>query len=125
MSRFQIYLYGPQQGSIPTSFEDAAERLRTLELLHFEPDGSFVWIQHSIEEQIYGMLYDADGMIQYAELQGVCGWNTWRRLIEAVVGEASANAIKLEIMILPDRELKNLQSFESQMWPTAANQSGQ
>ncbi len=114
MCSFHLYLYGPDKGPIDTSFEAAAARLQTLELLHFEPDGSFVWIRGEGKQQIYGMLYDAQGKIQYGELQGKCDNATWRRLVAAICGDCSQSLL---VMRLPDRKLQDLQSFEREAWP--------
>jgi len=112
MNPFHIYLYGPEKGAIDTSFEAAEARLAKLELLHFEPDGSFVWIQNQGQQQIYGMLYDAGGQIRYAELQGKCQLQTWRRLIAAICGDSEQ---QLLVMRLPEREMQDLQSFETEL----------
>ena len=120
MNPFHLYLYGPDQGPIDSTFEAASERLETLELLHFEPDGSFVWIRQSGKQQIYGMLYDADQKIQYGELQGKCEHETWLRLIAAIQGQASH---PLFVMLLPERELQDLQSFENSHWPEISSES--
>ncbi len=116
MNPFHLYLYGPEKGPIETSFEEASERLQQLELLHFEPDGSFVWIRDSGQQQIYGMLYDAQGQIQYGELQGKCNQQTWTRLIDAIRGDFSEG---LWVMLLPERRLQDLQSFETEQWAAA------
>jgi hypothetical protein len=110
MNPFHIYLYGPDKGAIESSFEDAETRLAQLELLHFEPDGSFVWIHDSGRQQLYGMLYDADGKIQYGEIQGKCHLATWKRLIDAICGVSDQ---ELVVMRLPERRLQDLQSFEA------------
>jgi hypothetical protein len=112
MKPFHIYVYGPEQGAIDSSFEAAETRLSALELLHFEPDGSFVWIHDEGQQQIYGMLYDANGQIQYGELQGKCQLATWRRLIEAIRGDSEQ---ELFVMRLPERQMQDLQSFETEL----------
>ncbi|TWT82680.1 hypothetical protein CA13_41430 [Planctomycetes bacterium CA13] len=112
MQPFHVYLYGPSQGPIATSFEDAADRLEQEPRLHFEPDGSFVWSLDA-KEQIYGMLYDAQQQLQYVDLQGHCRLEIWQRLIVAIAGES---ADKCEVMVIPSRELKDLQAFERSKW---------
>ena len=111
MNPFHLYLYGPQKGAIDSSFEAAESRLSALEWLHFEPDGSFVWIHDEGQQQIYGMLYDADGQIQYGELQGKCRLATWRRLIDAIRGDSDQ---ELFVMRLPERRMQDLQNFEAE-----------
>lgn len=114
MNPFHIYLYGPDQQAIESSFEEASARLESLPWMHFEPDGSFVWICDEGRQQIYGMLYDAEDKIQYGELQGKCQFDTWRRLIEAIAGGGHP---PLLVMSLPERQLQDLQSFEAECWP--------
>ena len=116
MTPFHIYLYGPGEGPIRSSFEAAQVRLETLERLYFEPDGSFVWSRDGGAQQVYGMLYDAVGLIQYGELRGHCERSTWSQLVEAIAGEAGQ---PLLVMRLPERELQNLQSFEAELWPSS------
>ncbi len=113
MTPFHLYLYGPEKGPIDTSFEAAAERLERLELLHFEPDGSFVWTRDSGKQQIDGMLYDAAGRLQYVELQGKCALPTWQRMVTAIRGALSDDLV---VMLLPQRQLQDLQTFEAIHW---------
>jgi hypothetical protein len=107
---FHLYLYGPGQGPIEASFEEAESRLNELPKLHFEPDGSFVWALESGRQQIFGMLYDAGGMIRYCELRGRCTLPTWRELCHAIAG---AKQEGLEVLLLPGRRLQDLHSFEA------------
>ena len=114
MTSFHLYLYGPFRGPIETSFEKAAERLQRLPRLHFEPDGSFVWIPEPGKQQIFGMVYDAAGKVRYCDLQGHCDCQTWKELCQAITGDQSSD---LEVMILPEQQLQDLQSFETNFWP--------
>jgi hypothetical protein len=116
MTPFHLYLYGPARGPLPSSFEQAESRLRQLPLLHFEPDGSFVWTRDSGRQQIDGMLYDAAGQIQYCVLQGRCTVETWKTLLKAIAGESQAGG--LEVLRLPDRRLQDLQTFETELSAT-------
>ncbi len=135
MNPFHLYLYGPDLGPMDSSFEAAAERLAELEKLHFEPDGSFVWTRDGGAQQIYGMLYDAAGQIQYCELQGQCKYSSWRTLVRAIQGPANGGpptvppphresqpvqgqSDGLLVMSLPGRELQELQTFEKTNWAT-------
>ncbi|MDG2221806.1 MAG: hypothetical protein P8L85_10510 [Rubripirellula sp.] len=122
MNEFRLYLYGPSQGAIETSFEEAQARLSSLPRLYFEPDGSFVWALDEGRQQVFGMLYDAAGKIQYAELQGRCDLNVWQQLIDAIRGGKSSDC---QILRLPEQHLQNLQSFESEHWPAGSEDSGQ
>ncbi|TWU41597.1 hypothetical protein Q31b_30480 [Novipirellula aureliae] len=122
LERFHVYFYGPGKGPIETSFEEAQARLEQEPRLHFEPDGSFVWSLDA-KEQVYGMLYDAQGRLQYAELQGLCTLQTWQQLVGLVGGLVGGEreAIKTtvsdyQVMMLPDRILKDLHAFEEKTW---------
>lgn len=122
MNEFRLYLYGPSKGPIENSFEEAQSRLSLLPRLYFEPDGSFVWALDGGRQQVFGMIYDAAGKIQYAELQGRCDLQVWQQLIEAISGEKSPDC---QILRLPDQRMQNLQSFESEHWPAGFHDSGE
>ncbi|MFK8113461.1 MAG: hypothetical protein AB8B91_14750 [Rubripirellula sp.] len=113
MTPFHIHLFGSGKGPIPTSFEATEARLKKLPLLHFEPDGSFVWIRESGKQQIYGMLYDAAGELRYCDLQGHCELQTWRELRNAIT---DCDGAGLEVMLLRENELQDLQTFESSLF---------
>ena len=116
---FHIHLYGrspgdlPPQGQrtnpIPTSFEEAQQRLleRMPEML-FEPDGSFAWA--SVKHQLVGMIYDAGGQIQYVELRGHCAPQQLRDLIETLAGSPQID--EFAVMVLPNRQWKIFHTFE-------------
>jgi hypothetical protein len=110
--RFHIHLHGPGSAeavsvSLDASFEQAEDRLRELPQLYFEPDGSFVW--SSPTHQIFGMLYDAAGRLQYAELRGHCNLSQWRQVLGAIAGDQWQD---IAIMVLPERQWQELQTFE-------------
>ena len=110
MISFHLYLYGAGKGPLQSSFEAVEERLHKLESLYFEPDGSFVLSRESGSEQVFGMLYDAAGQLQYCDLRGHCGITTWKAIRTAILGDEVADH---EVLLLPDQELQDLQSFES------------
>lgn len=110
MISFHLYLYGVSKGPLQSSFEAVEGRLRQLDAVYFEPDGSFVLSRESGSEQVFGMLYDAAGQLQYCDLRGNCGINTWKMVRNAILGEEVANH---EVLLLPSQELKDLQSFEN------------
>lgn len=114
MGSFHVYLYGPNSGPIDSSFEESEARLVRMPKLHFEPDGSFVWVGQSGAQKIYGMIYDAGGKIRYCDLQGHCSRATWNQLCVAIAGSSEAS---LSVLTLPDGQLQDLQSFENQWWP--------
>ncbi|OYP34948.1 hypothetical protein [Rhodopirellula sp. MGV] len=120
LSTFHIHVYGPvaegiadetlsgRQLPIPTTFEAAMDRLEQLSALT-EPDGSIAW--SGPDHQLVGMIYDAAGQIQYLELRGHGSPTHWRTLIQSISGFAKID--RFSIMILPLRQWKNFQSFES------------
>ena len=112
MTKFHLHLRGPSGGPIETSFEAAEARLCNLERVYFEPDGSFVCSRESGSTQVFGMLYDASGRLQYCELRGQCSLETWTELIVAITG---SDRPEVEVLLLPHGELQNLQRFE-ELW---------
>lgn len=64
-----------QATPLGVSFEQAAEMLETFPRMFIEPDGSFVWVSSSDEEeawQIDGNLYDRDESLVAIDLKGTC-----------------------------------------------------
>ncbi|MEM1068582.1 MAG: hypothetical protein AAGI63_06790 [Planctomycetota bacterium] len=120
MPEFHLYLYGPSKGPIESSFEAAEERLKGLPKLYFEPDGSFVWALDEGRQQVFGMVYDAAGAIQYIELWGRCERITWQQIVHAATGSQSSH---FEVLRLPDQRLQELQDFETEFWPGGADSS--
>lgn len=112
MQSFAVYLYGPGGGPLPTSFEAAAERLQQLERCYLEPDGSFTWvIDAGQRQQVDGMLYDAEGRLQYVDLKGTCGCPAWQRLVARI-----APATPLTVLPVQQGGLQQLQVFERAQW---------
>ena len=114
IQEFHLYLYGHDRGPLATSFESSMQRLEELPKLHAEPDGSFVWARSGGTEQVYGMLYDAGGLVQYCDMRGKCQRQTFRLLCEAVSGSDQFH--RLETMCLPDSVWQDFQSFERLAW---------
>ncbi|MGI9470659.1 MAG: hypothetical protein ACR2NZ_03935 [Rubripirellula sp.] len=112
MTPFHLYLYGPSRGPIATSFEEVEQRLTKIDQLYFEPDGSFVWSGKGGQEQVFGMVYDAGGQVQYCELRGRCQRKHWRLLYQAIAGTATEG---LEVLLLPIQQLQDLQTFEESL----------
>jgi hypothetical protein len=120
---FHIHLYGPDDSSdgpsssrqtapIPTSFEAAQQRLeKSLPKVLLEPDGSFAWAGNGY--QIVGMIYDAATVIQYVELRGHCDQSQLRKLVQTLAGELRIDGFG--VMVLPDRQWKIFQSFETSL----------
>ncbi|TWT98238.1 hypothetical protein [Stieleria varia] len=111
---FHVHLSAGRRASdeMSLSFEEAQQRLSELERLYFEPDGSFVWAGAGF--QVFGMLYDAAGKLQYVELRGKCTLAAWRRLIECFVTiNAAGQKSTIVVMVLPERQWQELQTFES------------
>lgn len=107
-------LGGSEREPIASSFESAATRLQMLAKLYFEPDGSFVWCRDGGKEQLFGMLYDAAGQIQYCELQGKCTLSTWVTIRKEILGGAETS--RLHALRLPEQDLQDLQTFEESVW---------
>ncbi|MDA1050313.1 MAG: hypothetical protein O3C40_07510 [Planctomycetota bacterium] len=64
-----------QATPLGVSFEQAADALATFPRMHVEPDGSFVWVSSSEDEeawQVDGNLYDRDGSLIAIDLKGTC-----------------------------------------------------
>ncbi|MCD0463084.1 hypothetical protein [Roseiconus lacunae] len=98
-----------QQSTIATTFENAMARLQDLTpSVLTEPDGSIAWA--GTEHQIVGIIYDAADQIQYVELRGHGQSKYWRLLLQAIAG--TENVDRFSIMVLPNRQWKNFQSFE-------------
>lgn len=114
LHEFHLHLYGPHQGPIESSFEQAEARLVQLPKLHFEPDGSFVWTLDGGRQQVFGMLYDANQQIQYCELRGRCESITWQSLCIAIIGRCDSDHVVLK---LPDALVQDLQIFQQAAWP--------
>lgn len=127
-SQFHVHLFGADDSDanshspLAISFETAQQRLEELPKLYFEPDGSFVW--SGIDHQVFGMLYDAAGRLQYVELRGRCSQSVWRSLVtcftrvertEVENSESKKPAFPADfrVMVLPERQWQNLQSFEA------------
>ena len=115
--QFHIHLYGPDRGPLPTSFEEAAERLERLDKLYFEPDGSFVWNRDAGRQQIFGMLYDAAGTLQYVDLRGTASRQTFQSVVDSLLpGVVLADATKCTVVRLADGSMQDLQSFANLTW---------
>jgi len=120
---FHVYLYGPDGGPMSSRFDDVAERLGEVPRLYFEPDGSLVWVGD--DWQIDGMLYDREGLLQYADLKGHAPWVRWRELVERIINSIYpppiAKAVpSASVLHLIDRSLHDLQTFERILWGEAA-----
>ncbi len=115
MNHFHLYLYGPNNGPLPASFDQAAARLQETAGCSFEPDGSFGFVANRGQERLFGMLYDAGGVLQYVDLQGQVSLGSWLCVLAAVVGEKCDG--QLVVLQLPGRVLKSLQDFQCENWP--------
>ena len=133
---FNINLHGPQRSgesdppetNAPTagttantaplsplggSFEQLCERLERLPRTHLELDGSFVHRGPAPPLHIDGMIYDANGQVQYVQLQGTSDHATWQELIDVLSSDKSKPP---SVQLLQSGELLSLQSFERQEW---------
>jgi len=57
-----------------TSFEQASTKLNRLPRLFLEPDGSFVWVSDSPENQwqLDGVLFDRADRLSHVQVEGTC-----------------------------------------------------
>jgi hypothetical protein len=118
---FSIYLYGPDGGPIPSSFEQVAERLQLLDRMYFEMDGSFVWTGECDNErwQLDGVVYDSMGSIQYIDLKGWCPWPNWIHFLAIVGGNPEADGERWIAVRLAPSERQTLDLFHQSIWPDA------
>ena len=69
------------------SFEALAAELTPWTGMHFEMDGSFVWVSSERDDagvphwQLDGMIYDRNDAVQYVELKGRCDRIAWMKLV--------------------------------------------
>jgi len=121
-SHFHVYLYGPGGGPLSSRFDDVASRLTAVDRLHFELDGSLVWV--GPDWQIDGMIYDQAEIVQYAELKGHSPLARWQSLIRWIADPASAvgpgGQVSASIWRFNDQSLHDLQAFERLHWPDAS-----
>lgn len=69
------------------SFESAQTRLNNLPRMLFEPDGSFVWVHENEAAagwQLDGVLYDRNGRLHSAEINGNCTEEAFDTLLSAM-----------------------------------------
>lgn len=116
MTPFAVYLYGPEWGSLPSSFEKIAADLTHFERLYFEWDGSFVWTgEDGLQRwQVDGVLYDGASGMQYVDVKGFCPKRQWRKLVEVFRGTCPLEL--LTVLQLPQQTRKSLLSFEQETW---------
>ncbi|WP_146415675.1 MULTISPECIES: hypothetical protein [Crateriforma] len=112
---FHIHLAGRDGGPLDCSFEQAESALQQIQTLYFEPDGSFAFKGPASGLELFGMVYDAYGAIQYVEIRGRCDWADWQRLVACFIsgGTAPKSAV---VKSLPGGELQTLQDFERLTW---------
>lgn len=88
--RFEFLLYGSNEGPFETDFESMLARLEMLPRMFVELDGSFVWKPNGERTwQIDGMVYDANGRVQYVDLKGQAPSAMWESLFENLAGANS------------------------------------
>ena len=76
------------------SFEEAAERLTALDaMIHFEPDGWFIWHSPTGEQpvwQINGNLFDRGRRLWFVPLRGTCPEEVLRRILAVLADDPEA-----------------------------------
>jgi hypothetical protein len=80
------------EGPLPlsTSFEDIAIRMSSIRGLHFEPDGSFLWLttdSAGCRYELSGTFFDNGDFLQYVDIHGSCEKLQWQRFLREIVGE--------------------------------------
>ena len=110
MMQFHLYLYGPNSGPIDASFEEAAERLEAIAGVSFEPDGSFGYRSPQRGAELFGMLYDAGGKLQYVDLQGRLSPEDLQAVVQAIAGNRQS-VDELCVLQLPYQTLQSFQNF--------------
>ena len=91
-----------EQWSLPSgpsplavTFESVAETLSPWPGMHFEMDGSFVWVSPERDQsgkpiwQLDGMIYDRNDLVQYIELKGSCDHAAWIKLVSVLYEKAT------------------------------------
>jgi len=94
------------------SFEEASERLEQLPRMFLEPDGSFVWVSSSQDDQwqVDGVLYDRDGHLMFVDLKGTCPELVWNELLLAIGSDRTPLMFQLvrEALFLDDTEFRKV-----------------
>ena len=129
--RIHVYLYGPAGGPLASHFDDVADSLAQLPRLYFEPDGSLVWSGQ--DWQIDGMLYDRDGVVQYADLKGHAPHDRWSELCQRILQPTRPPQVGADgdtrndwtwqlatVLSIAERSLHDLQTFEEITWGPSA-----
>ena len=73
-----------QSTPLPVTFERVADLLEAFPRLHFEPDGSFVWVSPNdaaVAWQLDGNLYDRGDWLNHVEIKGTCVVAELQRLL--------------------------------------------
>jgi len=108
-----------------------ADSLAQLPRLYFEPDGSLVWSGQ--DWQIDGMLYDRDGVVQYADLKGYAPHDRWSELCQRILQPTRPPQVGADgatrndwtwqlatVLSIAERSLHDLQTFEEITWGPSA-----
>jgi hypothetical protein len=86
-AKFATLSAGPEAlaATFAVSFEQAGAALEVLPRLHFEPDGSFVWVSARNEPawQVDGNLFDRAGRLLFVDLKGMCPAGEFDKLLAA------------------------------------------
>jgi hypothetical protein len=102
----------------PVSFEQAGAALEKLDRLHFEPDGSFVWVSAGGKPtwQVDGNLFDRSGRLLFVDLKGTCPGAQFDQLLAAFGWPATAVMFQLlrEAVFLDEAEFRRFAEFLGQ-----------
>lgn len=103
-----------QASPLYVSFEQAAKVLEAMPRLHFEPDGSFVWVSgtHDVEPwQVDGNLYDRDESLVAIDLKGTCTRGQLSQLLDVFRSEGRELMIEIVRDAVFVRETHFIESF--------------
>ena len=83
-----VQIHALSGSQLPQSFESFAKTLENIVGMHFEMDGSFVWVDHETApaSQMDGMVYDRQDQLAYVEIKGACNAKQWLTICLAACG---------------------------------------
>ena len=107
--------------AFPVSFEQAGAALEKLDRLHFEPDGSFVWVSAGGQPtwQVDGNLFDRSGRLLFVDLKGTCPGAQFDQLLAAFGWPATAVMFQLlrEAVFLDEAEFRRYAELQTASRP--------
>jgi periplasmic divalent cation tolerance protein len=92
-------------GPLKVSFEQLADEMTPWPDMHFEMDGSFVWVSSERDNagaplwQVDGMIYDRNDRVQYVELKGICNKKAWIELVSVFDPTCADSAVSDPLVV--------------------------